>query len=121
LFDEDNPIHKDDSHYVFTTEGHILSLPKEVLKPMSRIRRKMRGEENHQCPLYEPAQDLSPDGTLSGLIRGVGSRADVDYARYLVGLRSQALDEHHWSPDGWCTIPEVDLYVRKFYDILPSQ
>lgn len=114
LFDEDNPIHKDDSHYVFTTEGHILSLPKEVLKPMSRIRRKMRGEENHQCPLYEPVQDLSPDGTLSGLIRGVGSRADVDYARYLVGLRSQALDEHHWSPDGWCTIPEVDLYSFDF-------
>ncbi|KAG2135913.1 glycoside hydrolase family 47 protein [Suillus bovinus] len=114
LFDEDNPLHKDDSHYVFTTEGHILSLPREVLKPMSRIRRKMRGEENHQCPLYEPVQDLLPDGTISGLIRGVGSRADVDYARYLVGLRSQALDEHHWSPDGWCAIPEVDLYSFDF-------
>ncbi|KAG1892556.1 glycoside hydrolase family 47 protein [Suillus subluteus] len=107
LFDEDNLLHRDDSHYVFTTEGHILSLPKEVLKPISRIRRKMRGEENYQCPLYDPVQDL-------GLIRGVGSRADVDYARYLIGLRSQALDEHHWSPDGWCTIPEVDLYSFDF-------
>ncbi|KAG1755785.1 glycoside hydrolase family 47 protein [Suillus lakei] len=114
LFDEDNPLHKDDSQYVFTTEGHILSLPKEVLKPMSRVRRKMRGEENHQCPLYEPVRDLSPDGTIGGLIRGVGSRADVDYARYLVGLRSQPLDEHHWSPDGWCTVPEVDLYSFDF-------
>ncbi|KAG0709546.1 glycoside hydrolase family 47 protein [Suillus ampliporus] len=114
LFDEDNPLHKDDSHYVFTTEGHILSLPKEVLKPMSRVRRKMRGDENHQCPLYEPVHELSPDGTIGGLIRGVGSRADVEYARYLVGLRPQSLDEHHWSPDGWCTVPQVDLYSFDF-------
>ncbi|KAG1753952.1 glycoside hydrolase family 47 protein [Suillus paluster] len=114
LFDEDNRLHKDDSHYVFTTEGHILSLPKEVLKPMSRVRRKMRGDENHQCPLYEPVQDPSPDGTIDGLIRGVGSRADVEYARYLVGLRPQPLDEHHWSPDGWCTVPQVDLYSFDF-------
>ncbi|OJA16963.1 hypothetical protein AZE42_00582 [Rhizopogon vesiculosus] len=112
LFDEDNRLHRDDSHYVFTTEGHILSLPKEVLKPMSRTRRKMRGDENHQCPLY--GDILLPGGTIGGLIRGVGSRADAEYARNMVGLQPQPLDEHHWSPDGWCTVPEVDLYSFDF-------
>jgi mannosidase alpha-like ER degradation enhancer 1 len=114
-------LHRDDSNYVFTTEGHILSLPKEVLKPMSRSRRKMRGDENHQCPAYGHLQDSLPDGTIGGLIRGVGSRADAEYARNLVGLRPQPLDEHHWSPDGWCTVPEADLYVRNINDIPPSK
>lgn len=43
---------------------------------------------------------------------GVGSRPDIDYARELTGLRSQPLDEHYWSPDGSCSLPEVDPFVR---------
>jgi len=35
LFDETNPLHKDDSNYIFTTEGHILTLGSEHLKPLS--------------------------------------------------------------------------------------
>lgn len=45
-------------------------------------------------------------------MHGVGSRSDVDYARELVGLKPQPLDEHHWSPDGWCSLPQVDPFVR---------
>ncbi|KAH7922461.1 glycoside hydrolase family 47 protein [Leucogyrophana mollusca] len=114
LFDEDNRLHSDDSNYVFTTEGHILSLPNHALKPMSSARRKMRRLENHQCPIYEPTRTFLPDDASDGLIQGVGSRDDVDYARYLIGLRPQPMDEVQWSPDGWCAIPQVDLFSYDF-------
>jgi len=79
----------------------------------------MRGDENHQCPVYEHVQDVLPDGTIGGLIRGIGSRADAEYARNLIGLEPQPLDEHYWSPDGWCTTPRVDLYVRSIRNVPP--
>ncbi|KAH7916186.1 glycoside hydrolase family 47 protein [Hygrophoropsis aurantiaca] len=114
LFDEDNPLHRDDSNYVFTTEGHILTLPNDTLKPMSSARRKMRRLENHQCPAYESTRTFHFDYPWDGLIQGVGSREDVDYARYLIGLRPQPLDELQWSSYGWCAIPRVDLYSYDF-------
>ena len=79
---------------------------------MSAARRRLRREENHQCPAYDPFQGFVPTGVVGGLMHGVGSRSDVDYARELVGLKPQPLDEHHWSPDGWCSLPQVDPFVR---------
>ncbi|KIJ70173.1 glycoside hydrolase family 47 protein [Hydnomerulius pinastri MD-312] len=114
LFDEENPLHSDDSHYVLTTEGHILSLPKHALKPMSPVRRRLRREESLQCPAYHPVQGFVPIGSVEGLVRGVGSRSDADYARELTGLKPQPLDEHHWSPDGWCALPQVDPFSYDF-------
>ncbi|KAF8450427.1 glycoside hydrolase family 47 protein [Boletus edulis BED1] len=114
LFDEENRLNSDDSHYVFSTEGHILSLPKHALKPMSAARRRLRREENLQCPAYHPFQGFVPNGVVDGLMRGVGSRPDVDYARELTGLRPQPLDEHYWSPDGWCFLPQVEPFTYNF-------
>ncbi|KAI6003911.1 glycoside hydrolase family 47 protein [Pisolithus albus] len=111
LFDEDNRLHNDDSHYVFTTEGHILTLPKHVLRPMSSARRRMRREESHQCPAYQPFRAPPSSQQMNGLVRGVGSRYDAEYARHLIGLKPQASDELYWSPDGWCAVPYTDLYV----------
>ncbi|KAH0840021.1 glycoside hydrolase [Lanmaoa asiatica] len=114
LFDEDNRLNSDDSHYVLSTEGHILSLPRHALRPMSPARRRLRREESLQCPAYHPFQGFVPNGVVVGLVRGVGSRPDVDYARELTGLRPQPSDERHWSLDGWCSLPRVDPFAYDF-------
>ncbi|KAJ7283733.1 alpha mannosidase-like protein [Mycena rebaudengoi] len=108
LFDEDNPLHKDDSNYVFTTEGHLLTLGSKHLKPTS-VRRKMRKVETHQCPAYRP---FRRNGT--GLTLGVRSRGDVDYARELVSMTASDSDKIAWSPWGWCERPHVNLFAYDF-------
>ncbi|KAL0573920.1 hypothetical protein V5O48_008040 [Marasmius crinis-equi] len=115
LFDEDNPLHQDDSNYVFTTEGHLLTLGREHLKPVSAARRKLRKIENHQCPAYEPfAFRSSGSASAPGLTVGVRGRADADYSRELVSLDASDLDGRYWSPDGWCERPKPELYSYDF-------
>ena len=111
LFDEDNPLHNDDSNYVFTTEGHILFLDQEHLRSTPPARRRTRTIEKHQCPAYMPFM-LSRNGrTDSGLVVGVRSRPDMEYPRHLVGLSSSLSDERHWFRDGLCERPKVEPYV----------
>lgn len=78
---------------------------------------------NHQCPAYDPfvaskthQRAYSNHHTASlrhGLVQGVRSRPDVEYARHLVNLTATATDEQHWSPDGWCEKPKIEPYVSK--------
>ncbi|KAG6813486.1 hypothetical protein H0H92_010511 [Tricholoma furcatifolium] len=114
LFDEENPLHSDDSNYVFTTEGHILYLDQTHLKPMSASRRKMRHIDNHQCPVYQP---FTSHNQRNGLVKGIQSRPDYEYARSLVGLMPPQKDIDAWSPNGWCERPHVDLFS---YDVILS-
>ncbi|EJF62997.1 alpha-mannosidase [Dichomitus squalens LYAD-421 SS1] len=119
LFDEDNPLHSDDSQWVFTTEGHILTLEPHLIKPISSARKKLRGVENNQCPAYQAPMlawdDWDSDGGLRG---GIQDRADIDYTRELVGRASSEFDQKLWTPDGWCLIPKHELYT---YDFVLSQ
>ncbi|KAG6895527.1 hypothetical protein C0992_000833 [Termitomyces sp. T32_za158] len=118
LFDEDNPLHGNDSNYVFTTEGHILSLGRQHLKPISAARRKLHYIDNHQCPVYRPfAQGTNLRGHQDGLVRGIQSRPDFEYARSLVGFSPPQKDVVTWSPSGWCERPHVDLFS---YDVVLS-
>jgi len=110
LFDEDNPLHNDDSNYVFTTEGHILSLEQEYLKPPSTTVRQLRRAENQQCPAYEPPYFFGTDD-MPGLYVGIRSRSDFDYARFIVSSALSDGDETWWHPNGWCSVPAVDQYV----------
>jgi mannosidase alpha-like ER degradation enhancer 1 len=113
LFDEENPLNSDDSNYVFTTEGHILSMDSRHVRPMSAIRRKLRGSDNSQCPAYQPwlyAEDFQD--SQHGLVAGMHYRPDTDYARMIVGMPETEADARYWSPDGWCEVPPVQLYVR---------
>jgi mannosidase alpha-like ER degradation enhancer 1 len=115
LFDEDNPINSDDSNYVFTTEGHILTMDTHHMRPLSLARRKLRGPEKSQCPAYHPwilVEDY-PDSS-SGLMGGLRQRSDVDYARTLVGVPATDADATHWSVDGWCQVPPLHVYVSGF-------
>ncbi|CDO74074.1 Glycoside Hydrolase Family 47 protein [Trametes cinnabarina] len=115
LFDESNPLHTDDSHWVFTTEGHILSLDPSLLRPISPARRKLRRVENVQCPAYHPPV-LSYDDSEgeSGLMGGVMWRADYDYARDLIGRISTENETRWWDPEGWCMLPKHEPYTYDF-------
>ncbi|KAH9938649.1 glycoside hydrolase [Fomitopsis serialis] len=89
LFDEDNPVHSDDSNYVFTTEGHILWLDSAHIHPMSAVRRKLRGSEHHHCPAYEPPLVAFDD---------TANEHDMKW----------------WSEGGWCEIPKPHLFSFDF-------
>lgn len=117
LFDEENPLHKDDSNFVFTTEGHILTLDSNHTKPISPVRRKLRRVENLQCPAYVPLQVgiFDPEDDRPGITTSVPSRPDIDYARILVGAAVMEGEENWWSVDGFCDIPAPSLYVRLLF------
>ncbi|KAG7449275.1 alpha mannosidase-like protein [Guyanagaster necrorhizus] len=115
LFDEENPLHSDDSNYVFTTEGHILTLGPESFKSTSLAQRKSRKIMNHQCPAYVPPRlpyDTRSIG--SGLVKGIRSRGDVDYARELVSIVPTEAERNAWSIYGWCERPKADLFTYDF-------
>jgi len=114
LFDEHNPLHNDDSNYVLTTEGHILSLDRSRQKPLSAIRRKLRGVERLQCPAYQTNVVGLDRSSSTGLTSGIRSRKDIEYARHLVGTMPGKLEELYWSPNGYCEVPIVDLYSYNF-------
>jgi len=79
-------LHYDDSNTVFTTEGHILTLSREHIKPPSAIRRQLRRVENLQCPAYNPMRfPWSPDDEQYGLAGSIRSRDDAEFARFSVG------------------------------------
>ena len=120
LFDEENALHKDDSNFVFTTEGHILSLHHTHMRPLSAVRRKLRRAENLQCPAYHSlrlgADYGAADGWVyenedEGLATGILFRPDVDFARVLVGTISTDEEEHFWSAYGTCAVPTNEIYV----------
>ncbi|KAA1466194.1 alpha-mannosidase [Dentipellis sp. KUC8613] len=112
LFDEENPLHADDSNYVFTTEGHILLLDTEHLRTPSAAVRKLRRKESNQCPAYEPV--YFGEYESPGLYVGVRSRTDSDYARQLIGTATTPADGRFWHSSGWCEVPEVDLFTYDY-------
>ncbi|GJJ07502.1 hypothetical protein Clacol_001704 [Clathrus columnatus] len=119
LFDEDNVLHSDDSNTVFTTEGHLLTLPRDLIKPSSPVRRQLRRHENLQCPAYfstkHPTDPLDETYGLAGSIR---TRQDTEFARLTVGLDENSLasldDSAFWFPEGWCELPKIDIYSFDF-------
>ncbi|KAI0751326.1 alpha-mannosidase [Daedaleopsis nitida] len=115
LFDEDHPLHTDDSQWVFTTEGHILTLDPSHMKPMSAARKKLRRVESLQCPAYlSPLLAYDNWESETGMSGGILDRADFDYARMLIGRTASEHEENTWTPDGWCIIPKHEPYTYNF-------
>lgn len=117
MFDENNPLHTDDSNTVFTTEGHLLTLSRQHIEPPSAIRRQLRRAENLQCPAYYPTRHpWKPLDDLHGLAGSIRSREDSEFARISVGSdehsRATAEDSVFWMSGAWCQTPRVDIYVR---------
>ncbi|KAI0347071.1 alpha-mannosidase [Trametopsis cervina] len=114
LFDEENPLHRDDSNYVLTTEGHILSLDRKLEKPMSSIRRELRRVEHLECPAYHSPIVGADEYGETGLTTGIYTRADIEYSRHLIQAPATKAEEASWTPDGECLIPKVNLYTYDF-------
>jgi mannosidase alpha-like ER degradation enhancer 1 len=108
LFDEDNPLHSDDSAYVFTTEGHILSLDKEHIIHESHPHLRSQPRHN-QCLPSTPI--TTGRGRQTGLVQGMRSHPELDYSRELVALLPDSLERFAWSSHGWCEKPKVDAPV----------
>lgn len=105
-------MHHDDSNYVFTTEGHIIFLDRKHLRPTSLPRRKMRPVDNHQCPVYKPFIEAPNNRSAdNGLVRGIRSRSDYDYARKLLEVHASSTEIDAWSPNGWCEKPIAESFV----------
>ncbi|KAI0649989.1 alpha-mannosidase [Trametes meyenii] len=116
LFDEANALHADDSHWVFTTEGHILTLDPAHIRPISAARRKLRRVENLQCPAYHAPKVVYDDPWEgdAGLTGGVLWRADFDFARELIGRIPSENETRWWDPAGWCVLPKHEPYTYDF-------
>lgn len=66
---------------------------------------------NHQCPAYAPASLPYTKSTGNGLVKGIRSRGDIDYARELVSILPTEAERSAWSIYGWCERPKADLFV----------
>lgn len=122
LFDEDNPINIGVTNSVFTTEGHLLSLDKILLKPAPKSR---KGEALY-CPRYDPLATVNASLTAGALQTGIPHRRDMEYARALTGLQPNVILAQQsglWHPNGYCEAPLVEVgFINIHYYIgnLPS-
>jgi Glycosyl hydrolase family 47 len=111
LFDEANEFSNSDSNFIFTTEGHILMLNSTHLNPISETRRQARQHEHPQCPIHQHMVRPS----IYGLVYGIRSRPEYEYARYLAGNEIfgdvAAADSGWWDVHGMCEVPKIDVFV----------
>ncbi|KAG8921411.1 alpha mannosidase-like protein, partial [Tulasnella sp. 417] len=125
LFDEENPLHSLDSNFVFTTEGHVLPLPRRYLRRSSAAagptKKDAKGSKAPDtCP--PPPTRLIPTWSdrnhTTGLAGSISDRPDIDYARHLVGLALDAPevaeDVTHWRLEGICDAPRYDNHPTTF-------
>ncbi|KAJ1311042.1 hypothetical protein OPQ81_009547 [Rhizoctonia solani] len=115
IFDEENKINSDDQSVVFTTEGHLITLPKQHLKKPSEASRYHRQKEQNFCPVYQPTRN-PPDHypvEAFGLVQSIRSRPDADYGRFITGLELSvvgATDSPWWDLSGRCAVPQPEEY-----------
>ena len=106
MFDEKNPVNTDLKGTVFTTEGHILKLPRASRGHVSDNEKARRRTEfagsDVTCPV--PA-----GSTLGGLRVGIKSRPDYDYARTLVDM--PLVEKDYWDLFGQCLLPQPGFHV----------
>ncbi|WVW81609.1 hypothetical protein I302_103604 [Kwoniella bestiolae CBS 10118] len=103
------------SNTVFTTEGHPLRMPKDLLKAPSTPRRAMRKGENPTCPVY---RFVTVGSTIpsQGIIVGIEGREDYDYARSLIyGWDATGVDiedgRRIWYDGGICKVPSEPKFA----------
>lgn len=92
-------------------------MDRKLEKPISSIRRELRRVEHLECPVYNPPVVGWGSFSETGLRTNIYKREDIDYPKQLVQAPSTDAEELAYSPDGWCNIPKVKLYVRMTFDI----
>ncbi|KAL9549006.1 hypothetical protein MBANPS3_005418 [Mucor bainieri] len=117
LFDADHPINTMDSNYVFTTEGHVLGLPKKYLghnASSSSSSKKKKGRPALATLQQSPAgtcQRYNPSGrhhtSLPNALEmtTMPHRPHMDAAAHMVGHTTTLLPPPPLSPDGYCESP----------------
>ncbi|BGO96067.1 hypothetical protein NBRC10512v2_007784 [Rhodotorula toruloides] len=111
-FDENSPFLRDDSAFVFTTEGHPLEIP---LPPFDSVSRPSPSPPANSpstptsaltCAAHEPVYDQRHAHFLS---LSMNQRVDWEHARWLAGYQPQdeqrEVDEGRWTRNGWCEMP----------------
>ncbi|GAA5884084.1 hypothetical protein JCM6882_002133 [Rhodosporidiobolus microsporus] len=128
-FDENNPFLRDDSAFVFTTEGHPLEIPHSprAHAPSKHRNRKKRvfappppsssssnssaNSSSTTCPAHLPLYDARYHHFLS---LSVERRNDWEHARWLANFEpdlseggyEREVSEGRWSESGWCEVPQ---------------
>ncbi|KAI9480268.1 MAG: glycoside hydrolase [Benjaminiella poitrasii] len=102
LFDEDHPLNKMDSNFVFTTEGHVMPLSRSYYKPQQQ--QKAVGE---QCPRYERTTAGMVPGDLD--MSSIPYQPLTDYATHIVGTVAPTLPV---SQQGYCAVP-YEMTIRR--------
>jgi len=68
--------------------------------------------------VYKPFIEVSDNrSTDSGLVRGIRSRSDYDYARKLLEVHASSIEIDAWSPNGWCEKPAAESFVSDHLSI----
>ncbi|KAI8994787.1 glycoside hydrolase [Pilobolus umbonatus] len=114
LFNEDSHINKMDSNYVFTTEGHILPLPKRYLRSPGRSDKKPSIKENHgTCQKYQPLNHVYKQNRRGNNIHlpvkidtsSIPYQPQSDYASEIVGYTGS--ETPPVTNHGFCEVPTV--------------
>ncbi|GAA5987329.1 hypothetical protein JCM11641_002687 [Rhodosporidiobolus odoratus] len=112
-FAEDSPFFRMDDASVFTTEGHILSVPHSP-RPVPFKNRKKRVFSSPSPSTKAPAptcaahQPLYDQRYRHFLALSAENRADWEHARWLAGFEAEdevkETEEGRWSENGWCEV-----------------
>ncbi|KAF9576529.1 alpha mannosidase-like protein [Mortierella alpina] len=128
LYDEENVLHQDlrDTNFVFTTEGHVLSLKAEHLDKnrdkTAQSGRSSGATSRHQHPSsqqhnhsfsgkgrIQPASTCRAYHPPETFLKSVRYRTDADFARQMVGVREDARDIMELDPKGYCEKPTLEI------------
>lgn len=109
---QNSPFLRDDSAFVFTTEGHPLEIPlppsasPSHSHPSSPANSTSIPTSALTCAAHEPVYDQRHAHFLS---LSMNQRVDWEHARWLAGYQPQdeqrEVDEGRWSRNGWCEMP----------------
>ncbi|KAF9428260.1 ER degradation-enhancing alpha-mannosidase-like protein 1, partial [Podila epigama] len=126
LFDEENVLHNElkDSNFVFTTEGHVLSLSTEHLhRPHKKditverdssqsqqfVMKDQHAQHKKSATTQQSWPICRPYEPPATFINSILYRTDADFARQMVGTRGDARDEMELDPYGFCEQPILEI------------
>ncbi|KAG0006969.1 alpha mannosidase-like protein [Modicella reniformis] len=124
LFDEENLLHQElkDSNFVFTTEGHVLTLSSKYLYnrtrgpgyqgPRQQYSTRSLTDAIHNTHYRDSARAgpiCKPYRAPETFLKSIPYRPDADFARQMVGAREDFRDLLHADPKGFCEKPTLEV------------
>ncbi|RKP13082.1 glycoside hydrolase [Piptocephalis cylindrospora] len=103
LFDIENPLNSMDGNFVFTTEAHIMALPRHLV--LNSTQTPLAAHIPRGCPKYVP-----------GKLMGIRSREDTDWVRAVVNYQPKDAEERRllqWNAHLMCIEPKALVAKEK--------